>query len=197
MAINLAVFLSGTGSNLKSIHSAIERGELDATITLVASNNSSAPGLDAAKNMGLVTAVFDRKKYKSGSDFADDMLSCLVQNGVDLIALAGYLRKIPPKVIAQFKDRIVNVHPALLPKFGGKGMYGINVHKAVIAAGETESGVTIHYVDEFYDNGRIVDQQSVPVLAGDTPQDLAVRVLKVEHKLYPQVLQKLAKVLTR
>ncbi len=197
MPINIAVFLSGTGSNFKSIASAIERGELDATITLVISNRSTAPGLEAAQRMGFNTAVFNRKEYESGADFANDMLSSLLQNGVNLIALCGYLRKIPPKVVNHFKERIVNVHPALLPKFGGKGMYGMNVHRAVIAAGEKESGVTIHYVDALYDNGEIVDQQIVPVFETDTAENLAAKILKIEHKFYPQVLQKLVKSISK
>ena len=112
---------------------------------------------------------------------------------IDYIALAGYLKLLPPAVVAAYQRRIVNIHPALLPKYGGKGMYGHYVHEAVIAAGDKESGVTIHVVDEIYDNGQILEQAKVPVLPDDTPETLAARVLEQEHKLYPRALNKLIK----
>jgi phosphoribosylglycinamide formyltransferase-1 len=112
----------------------------------------------------------------------------LAHYDVDLIALAGYMKRVPSKVIERFRNRILNIHPALLPKFGGTGMYGIHVHEAVLAAGEKVSGATVHIVDEEYDHGAIVVQKTVEVSANDTPETLAAKVLKIEHEIYPQAL---------
>jgi folate-dependent phosphoribosylglycinamide formyltransferase PurN len=114
---------------------------------------------------------------------------------VDVIVLAGYLKLVPPEVVARYAGRILNIHPALLPSFGGKGMYGMNVHRAVIEAGVPESGATVHFVDERYDEGHILAQRTVPVQAGDTPEDLAARVLAVEHRLYPEAVDHLCEAL--
>ncbi len=190
--MNIAVFLSGTGSNFESIASAIERKELEATVTLVASNKPDAGGLDKARRMRITTAVFNRKEFVDGESFADFVQMQLDDCNVDLIVLAGYLRKIPPKVIRVYQNRIVNIHPALLPDFGGKGMYGMNVHRAVIESGVKETGVTVHYVDEKYDHGDIIAQRKIHVLPEDTPTSIAARVLEVEHQFYPIVLQRLA-----
>jgi len=122
-----------------------------------------------------------------------EMLAALDSADIDLIALAGYLRLIPPAVIKRYPGRILNIHPALLPKFGGKGMYGLHVHRAVIEAGEKVSGATVHYVDEKYDQGRIVAQREVPVLPADTPETLAARVLAVEHEIFPAALEQVAR----
>jgi len=189
--VKIAVFLSGRGSNFLSILTAIEENRLNASVGLVISNSADAGGLSYAEARGIPTAVFDRAEYADGSEFGRDMLELLLQEGIELIVLAGYLRKIPPVVIRAFSKRIVNIHPALLPKHGGKGMYGHFVHEAVIREGDVESGVTIHYVDEVYDRGEIIEQRRIPVLAGETPESLASRVLEVEHQLYPEVLQRL------
>ena len=190
--MRLAVFLSGRGSNFQAIADAIERGELSAQIVLVASNRSDAPGLETARLRGIHTACFDRSAFPDGKSFAEYMDSELISHSVNFIALAGYLRKIPPYIIRKYRNRIVNIHPALLPKYGGKGMYGLNVHRAVIESGDTVTGVTIHYVDEIYDNGDIIEQRTIPVKPDDTPESLGARVLKIEHQLYPEILQKLA-----
>lgn len=142
--------------------------------------------------MGIPTVVFNRSEFEDGERFADFMLEKLGEFEIDLIALAGYLRKIPSRVVNRYRQRIVNVHPALLPKYGGKGMYGMNVHRLVIESGDAETGVTVHYVDDIYDNGKIIAQRKVPVNPGDTPEKLAARVLKVEHQFYPEVLQEIA-----
>ena len=175
-----------------AIAEAVKAGRIPAKISLVASNKPDAPGLKTATDMGFNTAVFQRQDYPDGASFADYMLDILKQRNVHLIALAGYMRLIPPKVIRAYPDRIVNIHPALLPDFGGKGMYGMNVHKAVLESGAEESGVSIHMVDEEYDTGRIIAQRRVPVMKDDTPESLAARVLKLEHQLYPQVIGELA-----
>lgn len=190
--MNLAVFLSGTGTNFIAIAEAIKAGRIPAKISLVASNKPDAPGLKTAADMGFYTAVFQRQDYPDGASFAAFMLGVLREWDVHLIALAGYLRKIPPGVIRAYRDRIVNIHPALLPDFGGKGMFGMNIHKAVLESGAKESGVSIHIVDDEYDRGRIIAQRRVPVMKDDTPESLAARVLKVEHQLYPEVIGELA-----
>lgn len=189
--INLAIFLSGKGSNFASILKAISDGRLDARIVVVISNNSEAGGLSIASGNGIPTEVLERGNFASGEEFGATMLKVLKSYNCDFIALAGYMRKIPPTVIRAFPKRIVNIHPALLPKFGGKGMYGHYVHEAVIAAGETESGATVHFVDEIYDNGDIIGQKRIPITSDDTPESLATRVLEVEHQLYPEILQQL------
>lgn len=191
--MNLAIFLSGTGSNFLAIARAIESGKLAANIRLVASNCATAPGLHKARELKIKTIVFNRLDFESGKDFADYMLTELRAAQIDLIALSGYLRKIPPRVVRAFDHRVVNIHPALLPKYGGKGMYGLNVHRAVIEAGETQTGVTIHFINDQYDEGEIIAQSLVPVLPDDTPEVLAQRVLKVEHQFYAQVLNDLAR----
>jgi len=188
---NISIFLSGRGSSFEAMSSAIDEGRLDANIVLVASNKENSVGLNIAERMGFKTAVFDRKAYQDGKLFADDMLKVLNEHETDFIILAGYLRKIPPRVLRAFHNRTTNIHPALLPDFGGKGMYGMNVHQAVIKSGAVESGVTIHYVNEEYDEGEIIDQTRIPVLPGESPHELAARVLKVEHRFYSEVLQEL------
>lgn len=189
--MNLAVFLSGRGSNFQAILDAIAAGRLEAEVTLVISNIPNAPGLDLAREHGIATAVFERATYPSGEAFGGAMMEALRAHRVDFIALAGYMRKVPPAVIRAFAKRIVNIHPALLPRHGGKGMFGHFVHEAVIAAGEKVSGATVHFVDEIYDHGDIIAQRTVLVLPDDTPESLAARVLEIEHQLYPEVLQKL------
>ncbi|KKN72316.1 hypothetical protein LCGC14_0412670 [marine sediment metagenome] len=186
--MNLAIFLSGAGSNFLAIHEAIKVGRLDARIALVVGNNVGVQGLRVAHELGLYTLAFDRIQNDRGRLQAE-----IQKRDVDLIVLAGFLRKLRPDIIRAYPRRIVNIHPSLLPKYGGKGMYGLNVHRAVIAAGETETGVTVHYVDEQYDHGEIIDQCAVPVLGDDTPETLAARVLAVEHVFYSAVLQRIGK----
>jgi formyltetrahydrofolate-dependent phosphoribosylglycinamide formyltransferase len=146
---------------------------------LVVSNRADAPALERARAGGVPTEVL------ADPADADDWLRRLARHGVELVVLAGYLKLVPAAVIARYRDRILNVHPALLPAFGGRGMYGRRVHEAVLASGARESGATVHLVDEEYDRGRILAQGRVPVLPGDTPDTLAERVLAVEHRLLP------------
>jgi len=189
----IAVFISGGGSNLQSLIDASETGKLSGKIKVVVSSKKKAYGLERAINAGIDTFVFKPKNYPSPDEATEDLLAMLDEYQIEYIALAGYLKLLPEPVVKKFKGKITNIHPALLPKYGGKGMYGHFVHEAVIAAGEKESGVTIHIVDEIYDNGKILLQSKVPVLPDDTPDTLAVRVLKVEHKVYPEVLDNLIK----
>ncbi len=190
--MNIAIFLSGRGSNFVSIAEAIKKGELDAKIVLVASNRPDANGLKTARAMGLPTAVFNRSEFDDGGSFADFMLEKLEEHNADYIVLAGYLRLMPPRVVRAYRNKIVNIHPALLPKFGGKGMYGMNVHRSVLESGEKETGVTVHYVNEKYDQGEIIAQERVVVKPDDTVEKLARRVLEVEHRFYPEILQKIS-----
>ena len=189
----IAVFISGGGSNLQALIDASKSGTLSAEISWVVSNMRNAYGLVRAKNENIETFVYKSKSYTSSEEASTDLLQKLQERNIDYIATAGYLQLLPELVVKAFKDKIVNIHPALLPKFGGKGMYGHHVHQAVIDAGETESGATVHLVDEIYDNGKILEQYKVQVLENDTPETLAKRVLEQEHKLFPIVIDKLIK----
>jgi len=187
----VAVFLSGGGSNLQALIDATNSGILNAHIALVVSSKFKAFGLERARKASVETFVFKLRKYATPEDAAIELLKKLQQHEVDYIALSGYLALLPPQIVAAYRDRIVNVHPALLPKYGGKGMYGRHVHEAVLASGDRESGVSVHLVNEVYDDGRVLEQVKVPVMPDDTVQSLAERVLKQEHRLFPRVLDKL------
>ncbi len=184
--LNIAVFVSGRGSNLRAIHEAVERGTLDAKIVLVLSSRDDAPALTWASARGIPTASL---QGIAADEVATNIVQHLESAGTDFIALAGYMKRIPEEVVRWYRGRMVNVHPALLPSFGGKGMYGERVHKAVLDAGVRVSGATVHIVDEEYDRGPIVLQRCVPVEENDTPASLAERVLAVEHALLPEALQ--------
>lgn len=187
--LQLGVFASGRGSNFKAIIDAIQENRLNADLRLLLSNKQDAGALSIARNVDVPTAVLSKQSFETRDIFIGTMLSTLKQHGVEFIVLAGYMKKVPPEVISAYRNRIVNIHPALLPSFGGKGMYGHHVHEAVIGRGCKVTGVTVHIVDEVYDHGAIVAQRCVPVEEGDTPDRLASRVLKVEHQLYAEALQ--------
>jgi formyltetrahydrofolate-dependent phosphoribosylglycinamide formyltransferase len=189
----LAVFISGSGTGLQSLIDASKRGDLSAQIVWVVSSKRDAYGLTRAENENIETFVYRRKKYNTSREAAEDLLARLKAHRVDYIALAGYLKLLPSDVVRAFPRGITNIHPALLPRYGGKGMYGMKVHEAVLAAGDRETGPTVHIVDEIYDHGKILEQVRIPVLADDTPESLSERVLLEEHKLYPKVLEKLIK----
>lgn len=187
----IAVFCSGGGSNFKSIYRSIAEKPLDAEIVLCLSNRSQCGAMAFAQEQGIATVHITEKQFGTFDEFADAMVTRLKDAQIDVVLLAGYMRKVPDAVVRAFPERMLNIHPALLPKFGGEGMYGIHVHSAVIAAGEKESGATVHFVNEEYDKGKILLQRAVPVLQGDTPEILAARVLACEHRLYPDALEKL------
>jgi len=187
----LAVLISGGGTNLQSLIDSIKMGKLSAKIVLVVSSRSDAYGLERAKNEKIETYVYKTKAYATEEDAAKALLEVLERKEVEYIALAGFLKMVPNMIIHKYRDRITNIHPALLPKFGGKGMYGHFVHEAVIAANERESGATVHIVDEIYDHGKIILQRKVDVYPDDTPDSLAARVLRVEHQIYPEALENL------
>ena len=185
----LGIFASGRGSNFQAVLKAIQEKRLDAEIRLLLSNNADAGAITTANENNIPVTVISSRDFSSRHLFVDAMLSVLNQHGVQLITLAGYMKKIPTEIISAYRNRIVNIHPALLPSFGGKGMYGHHVHEAVMEQGCKVTGVTVHVVDEVYDHGPIVAQRCVPVEENDTAETLAARVLKVEHQLYPEVLQ--------
>lgn len=188
MPSRLAVLASGRGSNLQAIidHFDDPGREATAKVVLVASNRADAPALVRA-----ATASIDIANFNVGDD-GTELLSLLRKFRIDLVILAGYMKRIPSSVIEAFAGRIVNVHPALLPAFGGEGMYGARVHEAVLAAGAEHTGVTVHLVGDEYDSGPIVAQWIVPVLAGDDAESLAARVLQVEHIVYPRAVEMVA-----
>lgn len=184
--VPVAVFASGGGTNLQALlnHEMVSNAY---RIALVLSNRADAGALDRARAAGR-DAVVVSSDGRSQQEDGTEMLHDLEKRGVQVIALAGYLKLIPPAVVSRFRRRILNIHPALLPAFGGKGMYGRRVHEAVLAKGVELTGATVHYVAEEYDTGTIIAQGQVPILPGDDTDSVAARVLKVEHKLYPEVL---------
>ena len=190
--LRLGIFASGRGSNFQSIFQAIQRGDLAAEVGLLLTNNPEAGALAFARENGIPGVVVNKKDFEEREQFIEAMMNPLLKQEVSWIVLAGYMKKVPPEVIQRFPNRILNIHPALLPSFGGKGMYGHHVHEAVLNQGCKVSGVTVHIVDEVYDRGPIVAQRCVPVEPGDTPDSLAARVLKVEHQIYWQTLQLVA-----
>ena len=196
MSLRLAVFASGGGSNLQSILNRFNQAPVanDALprVALVISDRADAGALQRARHAG-VEAKHLQVDGRAPDLVARETLSALESADIDMIALAGYLRLLPATIVKRFPNRIVNIHPALLPAFGGKGMYGMHVHRAVLQSGITLTGATVHYVDEKYDEGRIIAQLSAPVMAGDTPERLAERVLQVEHILYPLAIEMVAR----
>lgn len=190
--LRIAVLASHGGSNLQALIDACAAGQIDGRIVLVVSNNRKAFALERARNHHIDTLVISESGFAGAAAYAAELLRQLQMRGTQLICLAGYMKMIPQQIIAAYRNKIINIHPALLPKYGGPGMYGIHVHEAVLAAGEAETGVTIHVVDEVYDNGRILAQRRVPVLPGDTPQVLQERVLASEHELYPETVARIA-----
>lgn len=177
----LGFLASGRGSNMQAIIDACEQGVIAAKPCLVVSNNPNAMALDRGKKHGLEFKCVNRKSH---ADIDAEILRLLRQAKVDLLVLAGYMKKVGPAVLEEYRGRIINIHPALLPRHGGQGMYGIKVHQAVIDAGEYETGATVHLVDKEYDKGAIISQVVVPVSEGDTAETLAARVLEKEHELF-------------
>ncbi|MBL7988676.1 MAG: phosphoribosylglycinamide formyltransferase [Chlorobi bacterium] len=189
--VPIAVFASGRGSNFRALHQALRAADSAATIVLCVSNNPNPGAFDFARQQGVAAARLSPKMFAEEKEYETALIELLANYGVGLIVLAGYMRRLPHGVVQRWRGKILNVHPALLPDFGGQGMYGLNVHQAVIAAGRTESGATVHLVDEEYDTGAIIAQERVPVLPADTPEALAARVLEAEHRLLPRVVMEL------
>lgn len=190
----ISVLVSGNGSNLQCIIDAVEDGRIpNSKIVGVISSSENAYALERARQHEIPATAITKHEYADIRDRMDAILQVLDGEHPDLIVLAGYLSILPAKVVEKYRGKIINIHPALLPKFGGKDFYGIHVHEAVLAAGETESGATVHYVDEGVDTGKIILQEKVPVLPGDEPQVLRERVLEVEHKILPEAIAMIEK----
>ena len=186
--MNIAVFASHGGSDLQAIIDGCKNNKIDATVSVVISNNGDSLALQRAKKENIPDYHLSATKFGSEELLATQILAVLSKYNIDMIFLAGYMRMLHISVLEKYKNRIFNIHPALLPKYGGKGMYGINVHTAVIAAKEKETGVTIHRVNAEYDSGEIVAQTTVPVHENDTPELLGARVLEKEHEFLVEVI---------
>ncbi len=187
MAMRVGVLASGGGTNLQAILDHLGgRGNAAATVVVVASNRQNAGAIARARAAGIAAEVFD------ANDDGASLLALLRTHRVELLVLAGYMRKIPAEVVTYFHRRMINVHPGLLPKFGGPGMYGARVHEAVLASGDRTTGVTVHFVDNEYDHGPVIAQWRIAVRADDTSESLAARVLEVEHLVYPRVVELVA-----
>ena len=184
MRIRLGFLASGRGTNMQSIIDACKTGRLNAVPVVVISNNAGSMALERAGKENLPAVHLSSRMVPDEDELDKRIAETLEQHGVELVVLAGYMKKLGPRLLTAYAGRVINVHPALLPKFGGKGMYGENIHRAVLAAGETETGVTIHVVDDKYDSGPILAQRTVKIEPGDTVETLGKRVLAVEHELY-------------
>jgi phosphoribosylglycinamide formyltransferase-1 len=196
MTRSVAVFASGGGTNLQAlldVFGAAGRPDPSARIALVVSDRPGIGALERAARAEVPSAVLPPKDYAGADAFVTALLDVLRAHRIDIIALAGYLKLVPERVVQAYRGRIVNIHPGPLPTFGGPGMYGHHVHEAVLRSGIQVSGPTVHFVDERYDTGPIIAQWPVPVFSDDTPDTLAARVLKYEHRLYPAVVGALAR----
>ncbi len=186
----IAVFASGRGSNLQAIIDAISHKKLNCEICFVLSNNSKAFALEIARNNNIPAIHLSEKNFHK-DNFVNSLIDVLDQYMPDLIVLAGYMKLIPESILKICRNKIINIHPALLPKHGGQGMYGMNVHRSVFQAGEKISGVTVHLVNEKYDEGKIIFQKEVDISDCKSPEEIAEKILKYEHELYPYVIQKI------
>ncbi|MGD8717214.1 MAG: phosphoribosylglycinamide formyltransferase [Candidatus Zixiibacteriota bacterium] len=193
-ALRIGALASGGGSNLQAIIDACEAGRIDGCVAVVISNNSKAGALDRARRHGIPTRHLSHARYPDDADLDRAFVEALREYDVNVVVLAGYMKKRGPEFLRAFPRRVLNIHPALLPgPHGGRGKYGIHVHESVLAAGDKVTGVTIHLVDEEYDHGPVVARRELPVEDGDTPETLQRRVLDVEHELYPETLAALAR----
>jgi len=190
--LKLAVLISGSGSNLKALIDDCEQTNFPAEIAVVIANRPDAYGLERAKKSGIPALLVDHKDYQGREDFDAALLEALAPYAPDLICLAGFMRILTSRFIETYEGKIINTHPALLPKFGGEGMHGLNVHRAVLESGEAVSGASIHYVIPAVDQGEVILQAEVPVIKGDTPESLAARVIEQEHKIYPEAVRRIA-----
>jgi len=183
--VKIAVFASGSGTNAENIVKYFKNSTL-CKVELILSNKNNAYVLERAKQLGIHSFVFSADQLNE-TTLVDDLLE---ENCIDFIILAGFLLKIPQRILDKYPAKIINIHPALLPSHGGRGMYGMNVHRAVIEAGEPESGITIHLVDEHYDSGKILFRAICKVVPGDTPESLAAKIHLLEYRHYPEVIEK-------
>ncbi len=186
MGKNIAIFASGSGTNAENIIRYFKEND-SVTVSLVVSNKADAYVLERAAQLGVPARVFAKADWATG----EAVLACMREYQVDFIVLAGFLLRVPEVLLHAYPEKIINIHPALLPKFGGKGMYGDRVHESVVAAGEKESGITIHYIDEHYDEGSVIFQAVCPVLPEDAPDDVAKKVHALEYEHFPKVIERL------
>ena len=184
MKKNIAIFASGSGTNAENIIRYFQENDL-IRVALVLSNRSDAYVLERAHRLQVPSEVFLKEDWVSG----EQILALLHEYHIDFIVLAGFLVRVPERLLHAYPDKIINIHPALLPKYGGKGMYGDRVHEAVVAAGEKESGITIHYINEHYDEGNTIFQATCPVLSTDSPDDVAKKVHALEYEHFPQIIE--------
>jgi phosphoribosylglycinamide formyltransferase-1 len=184
--VNIAIFASGSGSNAENIVRYFESHPC-ISVSLILTNKTDAYVLERAKKLNISAMIFSKTEMNE----SDSLLNLLIEKKIDWLVLAGFLLKVPDNLIAAFPDRILNIHPALLPKYGGKGMYGSRVHEAVVAAGEKESGITIHFVNNHYDEGQIAFQATCPVLPSDSADDVANKVHALEYEHFPKVIEKI------
>lgn len=189
--INIAIMVSGhgRGSNMQAIIDACNNGGIDGRVSVVIGTKYDAPAMERARSQNIKTVEIVPKGFASNDEYGKRILDVLSESNVDLLCLAGYMRILPPEVVKKFRNRIMNIHPGLIPLFCGKGMYGEHVHQAAIDYGVKVSGCTVHFVDEEYDTGPIILQKVVPVEEGDTADTLAARVLIQEHIAYPEAVQ--------
>ena len=185
----IAIFASGRGSNFKTIYKQTITGDILAKICLIISNNPSSGAIDLAGKNAIPIFIINKTLFPDSHLRDMALLRKLIQADIDLICLAGYMKIIPKNIVAHFKNRILNIHPALLPAFGGKGFYGMKVHQAVIQSKASESGVTVHFIDDQYDHGPIVAQEKVIIKEDDTADSLAQKIMAVEHRIYPEVVK--------
>ena len=185
----VAVFASGRGSNFQAILKKIHQGYIDATIGLCVTNNPNAGVIDIAKENNIPVGLFVPREYPDANAFNDAILAELEDKKINFIILAGYLKLIGRQIVEKFANRIINIHPALLPSFGGKGMYGHHVHDAVFESGVKVSGATVHLVNTEYDAGPIVMQKSIPVDYAQSPEEIAALVLQIEHQIFPEAVK--------
>lgn len=181
--LGILVGPKGRGSNMRAIAEACASGAIPAEVAVVVSPKDGTPAVESARALGLQVSI-----VQPGDAYGPALLEAL--KGCDIVCLAGYLRLLPTEVLQAFPGRVLNIHPALLPKFGGKGMYGARVHEAVVAAGESESGCTVHRVTEVYDEGEVLVQLRTPISPTDTAEDVAAKVLQLEHQAYPLAIAK-------
>ncbi len=186
----IAALISGGGRTVLNMADAVDRGDLDAELALVVSSRLNAPGVERCRARGMRTEVVSRKEYDSVESFSASIWAHIRESGANLVCLSGFLSLLT--IPDDFDHRVLNIHPALLPKFGGKGMYGKHVHQAVIDAGEVESGCTVHYANAVYDSGQIILQKRCPVLPGDTSDTLAARVFELECEAYPEAIRQVS-----
>lgn len=188
---NIVVFASGSGTNFQAIIDAVASGQINGRLAGLVTNKSGIQAIERAQKHGIEHCRLAPSQFSEQSNYVDALLNQLDSWQTHLIALAGYMIKIPPEIINQYQGRIVNIHPSLLPKYGGKGFYGMRIHQAVIDNNENESGCTVHLVTEEYDDGPILDRRKVPVKDSDDAEALAKRILKEEHQLFPKIIAQL------